>query len=385
MELSTVRWDPREGWARPLPTLDGPGTLVLVFGGSALRDDPAPVQDVLAAFPRSVVTGCSTAGEILGDTVSDGAVTVLAARFAGTRLSTATERVDGVGDSHAAAHRLGTRLAEGWSDSCGEPGAILTFCDGIAVNGDAVAAGLVEGTGGRLPISGGLAADDDRFERTWVLADGKLVEGHLTAVALSGPTLRVGYGSRGGWETFGPVRRITRSAGNVLLELDGEPALDLYERYLGERAAGLPGTALLFPLALRTPDAPGREVVRTILAVDPVARTMTFAGDVPEGSSAQLMTGTLDGLVTGAGQAAGAAVGGPDGDVPLLALAVSCVGRRLVLGRRTEDELEAVAGRLPVGSELVGFYSYGEISPADAGRCDLHNQTMTITTLAESG
>jgi len=248
-----------------------------------------------------------------------------------------------------------------------------------------VAAGLVEGTGGRLPISGGLAADDDRFERTWVLADGKLVEGHLTAVALSGPTLRVGYGSRGGWETFGPVRRITRSAGNVLLELDGEPALDLYERYLGERAAGLPGTALLFPLALRTPDAPGREVVRTILAVDPVARTMTFAGDVPEGSSAQLMTGTLDGLVTGAGQAAGAAVGGPDGDVPLLALAVSCVGRRLVLGRRTEDELEAVAGRLPVGSELVGFYSYGEISPADAGRCDLHNQTMTITTLAESG
>jgi hypothetical protein len=173
----------------------------------------------------------------------------------------------------------------------------------------------------------------------------------------------------------------------VLHELDGEPALDLYEHYLGERAAGLPATALLFPLVLRTPMAHDREVVRTVLAVDPVARTMTFAGDVPVGSSAQLMTGTLDRLVGGAGRAAVAAVPRPRSapEQPALALAVSCVGRRLVLGRRTEDELDAVLDQLPAGSELVGFYSYGEISPLGADSCDLHNQTMTLTTITEVG
>jgi hypothetical protein len=389
MELGTARWDQRRGWVQPLPDLDGPGTLVLAFGDSSLRDDPAPLNDVLAAFPSSVVTGCSTAGEILGDTVSDGAVTVVAARFAATRLVTATESVPNPEGSLDAAKRLGERLVA-HADGLELPlAAVLTFSDGLTVNGSAVASGLVEGTHGRVPISGGLAGDDDRFQRTWVLAGGELLQGHLTAVGLAGSSLRVGHGSRGGWDPFGPVRTVTRSEGNVLLELDGQPALDLYEHYLGERAAGLPATALLFPLALRMPHARDREVVRTVLSVDPQARSMTFAGDVPEGSSAQLMTGTLDRLIRGAGEAADRAIA-PDerpeaADGPTLAVAVSCVGRRLVLGRRTEDELEAVLDRLPGGSELVGFYSYGEISPIGAGACDLHNQTMTVTTLAEAG
>jgi hypothetical protein len=60
------------------------------------------------------------------------------------------------------------------------------------------------------------------------------------------------------------------------------------------------------------------------------------------------------------------------------------VGRRLVLGSRTEEEIEATLEVLPKGTQQIGFYSYGEISPYTAGTCDLHNQTMTLTTLSEA-
>ena len=191
------------------------------------------------------------------------------------------------------------------------------------------------------------------------------------------------FRSKGGWDRFGPERTVTRSEGNVLFELDGKPALDLYKTYLGERASGLPATALLFPLALRARAGEEKSLVRTILAVDESARSLTFAGDVPQGSLAQLMRANFDRLVDGAEGAALMTRGRCGKGRSTLAVAISCVGRRLVLGERTEEELEAVGDVLPEGARVLGFYSYGEISPFATGRCDLHNQTMTLTTLQE--
>jgi hypothetical protein len=242
----------------------------------------------------------------------------------------------------------------------------------------------VDGTEQGVLISGGLAADGPRFERTWVLVDGVARVGFVTAVGLAGPDLAVRHGSRGGWDIFGPERLITKSEGNVLYELDGQPALELYKKYLGDRAVGLPATGLLFPLAVRAPGDSGRQLTRTILAVDEDAQSMTFAGDMPEGSLAQLMRASFDRLVDGAHDAAADTDGMPPGS-PTLAVAVSCVGRRLLLGARTEDELDATLSALPSDAVQVGFYSYGEISPGAAGTCDLHNQTMTVTTFGERG
>jgi hypothetical protein len=125
--------------------------------------------------------------------------------------------------------------------------------------------------------------------------------------------------------------------------------------------------------------------VRTVLAVDEQRQSMTFAGDIPQGSRAQLMRANFDRLIQGASDAAtlaGAARDVRDGET--LAIAISCVGRRLVLGERTEEEVEATLDVLPPGSRQIGFYSYGEISPYAKGPCDLHNQTMTLTTIAEA-
>jgi hypothetical protein len=173
--------------------------------------------------------------------------------------------------------------------------------------------------------------------------------------------------------------------GNVLYELDGKPALDLYKTYLGERAQGLPGTALLFPLSVRR-DEPGADtLVRTILAIDEAKQSLTFAGDIPEGGVARLMRANTDKLVDSAGLAARTAAAGAAGVGDALIVSVSCVGRRLVLGERTDEEVETVQDSAPARSAHVGFYSYGEISPALPGRAsDLHNQTMTVTVFSEA-
>jgi len=170
-----------------------------------------------------------------------------------------------------------------------------------------------------------------------------------------------------------------RSTGNVLYELDGKPALRLYKEYLGERASGLPATALLFPLAMRVERGDEKQLVRTVLAIDEAAQSLTFAGNIPTGSFVQLMRANFDRLVQGASDAATMGRVGRTLDGDLLALAISCVGRRLVLGERTEEELEAALAAFPPGARQVGFYSYGEISPFASGPCDLHNQTMTLS------
>jgi hypothetical protein len=198
-----------------------------------------------------------------------------------------------------------------------------------------------------------------------------------------GDSIEIGYGSKGGWDSFGPERLITRSQGNVLYEIDGQPALSLYKKYLGDRAKDLPAAGLLFPLAIREKPLSENQVVRTILSTDESKQSITCAGDVPQGWTAQLMRANLDRLIEGAsiaGQLAKSQIVSPKN---YLGIAISCVGRRLVLGERTEEEIEASLDMLGTNSSLVGFYSYGEISPSGLNACDLHNQTMTLTAISE--
>lgn len=371
MEIQTIRWDTGRGWSCPVPDADDRDTLVLVFADPAVSHHPdQPLHDVLERFRGKAILGCSTAGQVDGDSVSDASIVVTIARFDRTRLTLATVDVQSAGGARRSGRVLGATLRD--PDLRG----VLVISDGIAVNGTALAVGLAEELPG-VAVSGGLAADGSRFERTWVLADGGPRTGWVTAVGFIGDHVEFGFGSAGGWDIFGPERVVTRSHGSVLYELDSRPALSLYREYLGDHADGLPAAGQHFPLLVR--DFDDRSTVRTVLSVDESSQSLHFAGDVPQGSVAQLMRASTDRLVDGAHRAALMASTGHD----QLAIAVSCIGRRMVLGRRTEDELDAVREALPFGTALTGFYSYGELSPAN-GLCDLHNQTMTITTISEA-
>jgi hypothetical protein len=328
-------------------------------------------------WPGATIVAGSTAGEICGTRVLDDSWVSTAVEFEKTSVCSAVVELSQVSDSYHAGAHLAEQLPRAGLRH------VFVLSDGLAVNGSALVSGLTE----RLPpgasLTGGLCGDGDRFGKTYVCIHHFDAAERVVAIGLYGSELRVGMGSLGGWDPFGPERRVTRSQGNVLYELDGRPALDLYEEYLADDAAGLPATGLLFPLSVR-PHRDALGVVRTILAIDRDARSLTYAGDVPIGYFARLMRANFERLREGAAGAARTSFEALPPGAAELAILISCVGRKLVLKQRVEEEVESVQEVLGTGPVLTGFYSYGEISPfTPSARCELHNQTMTITTLSE--
>lgn len=377
MKLEQRRWTTDGGW-QGSADLGEVAQLVLLFGGTSVMAETKWLDELKRAYPKAHLFGCSTAGEIAGTRVYDDTLVATAVNLEKTRIGMARVHLDEVNRSSrdAGAHVAKALDPDGLKH-------VFVLSDGQHVNGSE----LVRGMLGHLPkgvqVTGGLAGDGPRFSRTLVFAGGAPHEDTVSAIGFYGDKLRIGYGSLGGWDTFGPLRTVTRSEGNVLFELDGQPALELYKKYLGEHAAGLPSTALLFPLNIRRPDEE-RTVVRTILNIDEDQQSMTFAGDVPEGSLSQLMKANFERLIDGACDAAKTSQDTIGGATPDLAVLISCVGRKLVLKQRTEEEVEGVSEVLGPGAVLTGFYSYGEICPAAPNAsCELHNQTMTITTFRE--
>jgi hypothetical protein len=352
--------------------------LVIVFGAVELMTDPAFIEAIKRVAPDAVLAGCTTAGEISPEGVDDHSCTVTGVRFADTRLSGASTRLADMADSRAAGVRLGQQL------QAPDLRAILVFGPGVQINGSALVDGLASVVGDRIPITGGLAGDGGAFARTFTLGGNGVTDDHVVAVGLGGDALVFGHGSFGGWEPFGPSRKVTRCAGNVLYELDGEPALAVYKRYLGDHAKDLPAAGLLFPFAMLGEDHNALGLLRTILGVDEATGSLTLAGEIVPNGYVKLMHSSTDKLVDGAEAAAEATARMMDTPGERLAILVSCVGRKLVMGDRVDEEVEAVADVLGDQARLTGFYSYGEISPfAPGSSCKLHNQTMTITCLSE--
>ncbi|BCB26522.1 hypothetical protein SKTS_14080 [Sulfurimicrobium lacus] len=376
MKIEQRYWTQGQGWQQEgSGTLDGAADWVLVFSGTDTTRSASCLGELKARYPGALIMGCSTAGEICATRVRDDSIVATAVRFEHARIAPAQTDIADMGESHAAGKRLAQILArEGLVH-------VLVLSDGLKVNGSELARGLRENLPQAVAVTGGLAGDGGRFAHTLVCAGSEPAEGRIAALGFYGERLRVGYGSLGGWDVFGAERLITKSRGNVLYELDGQSALELYKKYLGDHAADLPASALLFPLALRSEQG---DLVRTVLGIDDAEQSMTFAGDMPEGSYARLMKANFDRLVDGASGAASASHEMLDGASPDLAILISCVGRKLVLNQRIEEEVDGVRAVLGEQAVLTGFYSYGEICPQGVVTgCELHNQTMTITTFSE--
>lgn len=382
MKTDQRQWTEATGWTseRTIPPLEN-AQLVLAFGATSIFKNPNRFNEIREFYPRTTIVGCSTAGEIHGTRVDDGTLVATAIHFEHTLLKFAQTEIEEGKNSEVAGRHL--------AQSIDHDGLVhaLVISDGLKVNGSELVKGLRDTLPASVSVTGGLAGDGSRFGETLTYLDGVPESGKIIIIGFYGDRLKVGYGSLGGWDSFGPDRRVTRSAKNVLYELDDQSALELYKKYLGEHAEGLPSTGLLFPLSLRDTDSDTdseHRVVRTILSINEEDQSMTFAGNVPEGSYVRLMKANFERLIDGANDAAVDSYQKIGSISPEFALLISCVGRKLVLKERIEEEVESVRDVLGEKTTLAGFYSYGEISPVlPSSKCELHNQTMTITTMSE--
>ena len=375
MQLKSYIYD--DGWSEPLEdTLDSMQSVVFIFASSQQEKIKKPLADIKNVFKKSLIIGSSTAGEILMDEIKDDSFVVTVAQFSHTRVKLFCQHLSSAKDSYDVGSQISTALLEDDLKS------LFILSDGLQINGAQLTHGINSNLNDDIIVTGGLAADDDKFKSTWIIANGEIYEHSVVGLGFYGDAIRIGHGFQGGWDHFGIQREVTRSIDNVVYELDGRSILDIYKEYLGEKAKDLPASGLFFPLELQERDS-NEITVRTILGIDEKEGSITFASDIPEGSRVSLMKANHNRLIEGAFNAAqGIDLKGYK-DEALLSIAISCVGRRLVLKQRTEDELEATLENLPKNTLQVGFYSHGEISPLKSGFCDLHNQTMTLTTIWE--
>ena len=379
MILEQHTWSAPAGWMAVDTSARAAGAqLVLAFGDRASLRAAGYLVGLRARFPKATVVSCSSGGNILGRDMNEEGVVATAVEFESCTVQTAETVLASSADSEAAGARLGRMLP------ANELRHVLVFVEGLQVNGSALARGLTAALPAGVTVTGGLAADGDRFESTVVGLDGRIDSGRAVAVGIYGGALEIGTGSFGGWEPIEADYRITRSDGNVLYELDERPALQVYKELLGPMGYALPAAGLFFPLKIReTVDDDG--VIRTILGIDLQSGSVTFAGDIPHGWSAQLVRTQLDVLIQAAGVAADhSAAGLSPRRGATLGIAVSCIGRKLLLQRRVGEELARVSAALGPKTTLAGFYSYGELAPSVGMRpCELHNQTMTVTAFTE--
>ena len=380
--MTTTTFHFQDGQWQGFDRIDQPADayqLVLLFADRILLSNASVLEPVRQQFPQAQLVIGSTAGEIFQDRNMLNSIVGVAMQFDQTPIKTVCRNIAEFADSFDLGKNLAAELpVDGLKY-------VYLLSDGSRVNGSQLIHGINQGLPKGVLVTGGMAGDGDRFQTTVTGLNDQIGEGNVILVGFYGDRLLVGYGSRGGWLYLGPDRTITASTNNVLYEIDGEPALDLYKRYLGSFSDELPGSALLFPLALLQENPTDPPLVRTILSIDEANKSMVFAGDVPTGARVRLMRAGLQELVDAAGEASKEA-STKHFKKPDFALAMNCVGRRLVLGHRADEEIESILSGLAPNTPMIGFYSYGEFSPMNHQglTCDLHNQTVVLTIFEEN-
>lgn len=376
MITETVTYDGEWKYPNETTTPLEDATIVFLFGESKVIKEAHLYASIKVLYPKADIVGCSSSGNILGSQLDESLAVATAVSFEKGSVEIAIKDFTSEDDIQKVSEELIAQLAQDGLKH------LFILSDGLNGNGSLLAKGVNRAVNYSLPITGGLAADGKEFEETWVIANGKAKQNRIVAVGFYGEALSITHGCYAGWEEFGIYRRITKSKGNIVYEIDGQPALALYKKYLGEYADGLPGSGLQFPFNVKN-NFSSKAIIRSVLAINKEDKSLIFAGDVSEGSYARLMKADIDSLIDGSQMAAHRIE--QSNTKNALGLVVSCVGRRYVLNQLIDEEIETMGDILGQNVQLIGFYSYGELAPYSDKvlSCELHNQTMTLTVIYE--
>ena len=379
MKTVQLKKSKHTNWEYLSEKLDLKEPLVLVFGNRYMLEDKNIYNEIKELFKDGHIVFGSSSGDISSSTVNEDTITITAIEFEKSNFIIKTTNVL-ENNSKLSSNAVGKKLIDQFNHK--NLKYVFVVSEGSFINGSQLTEGMNAATEDSLLITGALCGDDSRFEKTLSSYNENPKAGEIVAVGLYGDSLEVTFSINGGWTPFGPERIVTKSKNNNLYELDGLPALDLYKKYLGDKSKDLPGAALLYPLNVKSSED-SHSIVRTILNIDEEQNSMILAGDIVENSKVQLMMTNVDNIVNAAEKAAINAIE-PRTKKPELAILVSCIGRKLVLDQRVEEEVEEVMEIVGKDTTITGLYSYGEIAPfIGENNCQLHNQTMTITLISE--
>lgn len=364
-------------WNKQLDSsMDGKNTLVLCFGSSNYKLLINAFDYLNDIFKTSIIVGCSSAGEIFQNELFEDSLSVAIIKFEKTDIKIEKQKVEDISMSFEIGQNIGNNLKNSDLKS------IFILSDGLFINGSRLTKGINSVLDDKVIVSGGLAADGDRFEKTWIYSENQFLSHHILAVGFYGNDINFLSSSYGGWKEFGINRKVTKAVDNILFEIDNKPALKIYKDYLGENSKNLPASGLFFPLMVKERGYT-KSKVRTILSIDEKTQSISFAGDIPIDSEVMLMKASFFDLINGAAISCQNLLDGKD-IKNAINIAISCVGRKLVLGQKTEDEIDVVFEQFDDSVEQIGYYSYGEIGPFIDNKCDLFNQTMTLTLIWEN-
>jgi hypothetical protein len=336
------------------------------------------LRELIRGVGRSIgvdnLIGCTTDGEISSAGLTTGSVVLCG--VVSDRIEFQIACADGLRlDSESAGRRLGLQFSPSVRY-------VQIFSDGLTGNGCAILRGLTSVLGPNVPIAGGTAGDAGQFRKTRQFIGTDVLSDSVVGVGFSGE-FSVGTGIGSGWSPIGIAKKVTKASGSVVYELNDQPALEVYERFLGKHADKLPAVGVEYPLGLVCNLGDTNEehhILRATMSVNRLDGSITFAGEIPEGSMVRITCGDHPSILEGAEQAACSALCSMEKTEPVMVFFYSCMARRIVLGRRTREEIDRI--RAAVGAELpiVGFYTYGEYCRVGTrGPSMLHNETASVS------
>lgn len=339
------------------------------------------IEDLLQGISEGVgtdqIVGCTSAGEISNEGL--GFNSAVLAGIASDHIDFEIVSIQGLEKN---SEEAGRKLAEAFSNT---PQCLQIFSDGLTGNGCALLKGIASVWGDRIPVTGGAAGDNDNFIKALQFGNGRIYSDSVCGIAFYGD-FRLGMGVRSGWAPIGVSKMVTKAQGKVVYELNGEPALNVYERFLGQHADKLPAIGVEYPLGFISPSAHTDEedhyVLRATMSVDRKERSIAFAGEIPEGVVVNLTCGDKTSVLGAAETAAQMAQSAIGQATPQIIFCYSCMARKIVLGRRTEEEIERVQAQFDSHVPLIGFYTYGEFCPVGcAAQNYLHNESIALSAI----
>ena len=374
-----------EAVSEAVAKLDGQKPDIVFVFSSIKYDQPEVVAGANQAASGALVVGGSAAGEITSWATEFDAINAIAVAAPAVKFFSGYSEGVSKGSFKAGANvaKAVLKAANG-----AKLDLFIMIPDGMTGDGASIVRGVQSVLGENFPIIGGSAGDDYLFKKTYEYYKDKTLTDGVVGIGFSGK-FAFGFGIRHGWEPVGLPLKVTKAEGTVIKEINGQPALNVYEEYFGKEAGELVKEPLA-RMAYTYPLGMAVEGSDELLIRDPVIANdkgeITLAAEIPVGSTIRLMIGDREKAIAAAKWAAERAKEQLGNVTPRFILMFNCMARNKLLGVRCHEENDAVNSIIGMDTPMGGFYTYGEQGPLLGKKgtpAYFHNETMTLVVIGD--